>query len=54
MTKRAADREAFAQWHYKQDPTHVCFWSDTSLQWLANDLSADLEIIGSDVALLQK
>jgi len=53
-TKRARDREAFAQWHYKQDPTHVCFWSGTSLQWLANHWNACLELIEPDVALLQK
>ena len=54
MTKRAADREAFAKWHYKQDPTHVCFWSDTSFQWLADHWNARLELIEPDVALFQK
>jgi hypothetical protein len=54
MTKRAVDRDAFARWHYKQDPTHVCFWSCASLQWLANHWNARLELIEPDVALLQK
>ena len=54
MTKRARNREAFDQWHYKQDPTHVCFWSDATLQWLADHWNAHLELIGPDVALLQK
>ena len=54
MTKRARDREAFAKWHYKQDPTHVCFWSDTSFQWLADHWNARLELIEPDVALFQK
>ena len=54
MTKRAKDRELFAKWHYKQDPTHVCFWSDASFQWLADHWNARLELIEPDVALLQK
>lgn len=54
MTKRATDRKAFAKWHYKQDPTHVCFWSDTSFQWLADHWNARLELIEPDVALFQK
>ena len=54
MTKRARDREAFAKWHYKQDPTHVCFWSDTSFQWLADHWNARLELIEPDVALFRK
>ena len=54
MTKRAVDREAFAQWHYKQDPTHVCFWSSATLQWLADHWNAHLKLIEPDVALLQK
>ena len=54
MTKRARDREAFAQWHYKQDPTHVCFWSDASFRWLADHWNARLELMEPDVALFQK
>jgi len=54
MTKRAKDRESFAKWHYKQDPTHVCFWSNSTFQWLADYWNAHLELIEPDVALLQK
>ncbi|MCF8057343.1 MAG: class I SAM-dependent methyltransferase, partial [Desulfocapsa sp.] len=27
MTKVAIDEAAFSRWHYKNDPTHVCFFS---------------------------
>lgn len=35
MTKLVHDREAFQSWHYKNDPTHICFYSISTLQWLA-------------------
>jgi 2-polyprenyl-3-methyl-5-hydroxy-6-metoxy-1,4-benzoquinol methylase len=54
MTKLVIDKEAFVAWHYKNDPTHVCFFSKTSFLWLAMELSADINFIGSDVILLQR
>lgn len=54
MTKLVRDREAFATWHYKNDPTHVCFFSERTWQWWAGEQSASLERIGADVALLQR
>lgn len=54
MTKRVIDREAFANWHYKNDPTHVVFFSEQSFHWLARRLDARLQLVGKDVALLEK
>ncbi|MDO3383926.1 class I SAM-dependent methyltransferase [Gilvimarinus sp. SDUM040014] len=54
MTKRVLDVEAFASWHYKNDPTHVCFFSEATFAWLANRWCATLEIAGADVVLLGK
>jgi 2-polyprenyl-3-methyl-5-hydroxy-6-metoxy-1,4-benzoquinol methylase len=54
MTKLLIDRQAFAQWHYKNDLTHVVFFSRHSFEWLAQALSAKLEFIGSDVIILHK
>jgi hypothetical protein len=54
MTKLVTDRAAFARWHYKNDPTHVCFFSRDTWRWWAQLHGAGLEIIGSDVILLQK
>ncbi len=53
MTKRATDASAFARWHYIQDPTHVCFWSEPTFEWLAAQWQATLEFPASDVAILQ-
>lgn len=52
MTKLVRDREAFASWHYKNDPTHVCFFSRRTWQWWARRQGASLDIIGADVILL--
>lgn len=54
MTKLVSSRSAFANWHYKNDPTHVCFFSDKTWQWWALANSAELTLIGADVILLAK
>lgn len=54
MTKLVTDKAAFTQWHYKNDKTHVCFFSRQTFRWLAEKLNADLEFIGQDVILLIK
>ncbi|WP_152050146.1 class I SAM-dependent methyltransferase [Tautonia marina] len=54
MTKRVWDLQAFTTWHYKNDPTHVIFFSEQTFVWLARHWSATLEIVGPDVVLLQK
>ncbi len=54
MTKRVRDQAAFAQWHYITDPTHVCFYSKSTFQWMADHWSATLSLPAADVALLQK
>lgn len=35
MTSVVPDDIDFADWHYKNDPTHVCFYATQTLQWLA-------------------
>lgn len=54
MTKRLDGVTSFESWHYKNDLTHVVFYSEASFRWLANRWNADLILLGSDVALLQK
>jgi 2-polyprenyl-3-methyl-5-hydroxy-6-metoxy-1,4-benzoquinol methylase len=54
MTKLLIDREAFATWHYKNDQTHVCFFSAATFKWLADSLGAELEILAGDVIILSK
>ncbi|MEM7534438.1 MAG: class I SAM-dependent methyltransferase [Chloroflexota bacterium] len=59
MTKMVLDRAAFAKWHYKQDLTHVCFFSQAtfewiSMQWCNNIEKATLTFVGKDVIIFQK
>ena len=54
MTKRVLNKEAFAKWHYIQDPTHVCFWSETTFKWVAKKWHTSVEFPQADVVLLQK
>lgn len=54
MTKLALDRAAFSRWHYKSDPTHVCFFSIKTMDWLARQWQTELLQIGKDVLLFQK
>jgi hypothetical protein len=54
MTKLVKDVDAFAGWHYKNDLTHVIFFSRETFQYLAKRDELELEFIGNDVILLRK
>ncbi|MEJ2766466.1 class I SAM-dependent methyltransferase [Photobacterium sp. MCCC 1A19761] len=54
MTKLATDAEAFARWHYKNDPTHVSFFSRETFCFLARRDGLSVEFVGNDVILLRK
>ena len=54
MTKLVIDRDAFANWHYKNDSTHVCFFSQSTFTWLANLWQAKLEFYHNDVIVFEK
>ena len=52
MTKRLIDREAFSRWHYKNDLTHINFYSDNTFQWIAEQNSWSLKFVDKDVVFL--
>ena len=54
MTKLVKSAEAFANWHYKNDPTHVVFFSEQTWAWWAACYGAQLQRFGDDVVLLRK
>ncbi|MCK4623706.1 MAG: class I SAM-dependent methyltransferase [Phycisphaerae bacterium] len=54
MTKLALGREAFADWHYKNDFTHVSFFSRTTFEWLARKWQAKITFADKDVILFRK
>ncbi len=54
MTKRVTDKEAFSRWHYKNDPTHIAFFSESTFLWLADQWQAECDFYGSDVVIFRK
>ena len=54
MTKWVGDRDVFTRSRYIRDPTHVCFFSLETFQWLAAHWGAHLTVAGDDVVLLRK
>ncbi|HKK23165.1 MAG TPA: class I SAM-dependent methyltransferase, partial [Pseudohaliea sp.] len=54
MTKHVRDREAFDRWHYRNDPTHVCFFSRDSWRWWAGGRRAQLVFVADDALLIHK
>ncbi|MGF1763511.1 class I SAM-dependent methyltransferase [Aliivibrio kagoshimensis] len=54
MTKLARDVDAFATWHYKNDVTHVSFFSKETFMFLAHRDQLTIEFVCNDVILLRK
>lgn len=53
MTQLVIDCERFCRWQYKNDPTHVGFYSEATFHWLASHFRLELERVGRDVMLLR-
>lgn len=54
MTMWLTDDSAFARWHYRRDPTHVCFWRPATFQWVADNLGWQLDLPERNIALMTK
>ncbi len=54
MTKMVIDAKAFSCWHYKNDPTHVTFFSPSTFKWLAAHWGATVQFVGADVVIFTK
>lgn len=54
MTKLVLGRKEFARWHYKNDLTHVCFFSRSTFRWLASKWHGQLEFTDKDIILIRK
>jgi len=54
MTCFQTDDHRFANWHYRRDPTHIVFYRETTMAWLARAHGWSLEIPAKDVALFRK
>lgn len=54
MTKRVIDKDRFARWHYKNDPTHIRFYSEATFEWIARQYQWSMELIDNDVVFFYK
>ncbi|WP_245522983.1 class I SAM-dependent methyltransferase [Thioalkalivibrio sulfidiphilus] len=54
MTRMRVSLEKFPGWQYKNDPTHVCFYSPAVIQWLARRLGLELHLHAGDVVLFRR
>lgn len=54
MTKQVVGPEAFARWHYKNDPTHISFFSRATFEYLGARWGVDPEYPHDDVTLFHK
>jgi SAM-dependent methyltransferase len=52
MTKQVLDQASFANWHYKNDPTHVSFFCLKTFEWLAAHWRAQLIALSDSAVLL--
>ena len=53
MTKLSTGQQDFSKWHYKDDPTHVCFYCGNTFEWIAKKYQLQYEIIGADIIILK-
>ena len=53
MTSLINGPDSFPNWYYKDDDTHVCFYSEATFQFLATRDHLSVEIINDNVILFQ-
>ena len=54
MTKLVLDAQRFTTWHYKNDLTHIAFYSKETFAYIAERFGFDVEFIAADVIFLTK
>ncbi len=54
MSQLVIDQKAFGNWHYKDDDTHICFYSKETFVWLARQWQTGLVFVEKDVMIFQK
>ena len=54
MTSFLTTEDAFDDWHYRRDPTHVVFFSETTFEVVASQRNWACEIPKKDIVLMRK
>lgn len=54
MTRWLMADAQFERWHYRRDPSHVCFYKPATFEWIAARWDLVLHLPATDIALLQR
>lgn len=54
MTGVLREDVEFARWHYRRDPTHICFYTPATLHWIARAQGWRLDFIEGNIILFKK
>ena len=54
MTKLVLNQEAFSKWHYKNDLTHIRFFSVETFRWISKQWNMKVHFFGNDVIIFEK
>ncbi|HEX2079952.1 MAG TPA: class I SAM-dependent methyltransferase, partial [Longimicrobium sp.] len=54
MTELLDGVRGFAGWRYARDPTHVCFYAEETMRWIADRFGWRMESPGRNVVLFHK
>lgn len=54
MTEFTDEVEEFSKWHYRWDPTHICFYSKQTFQWIAEHFNLEAKFPCRRVVIFRK
>jgi hypothetical protein len=54
MTSLLKDKDSFPKWYYKDDETHVTFFSKKTFQWLQKKWNSSLNFVSESVIIYKK
>ncbi|HJO94335.1 MAG TPA: class I SAM-dependent methyltransferase [Victivallales bacterium] len=54
MTNLVKDQESFPKWYYKDDETHVTFFSENTFLWLQKKWNSSVSFVSENVIIFEK
>ena len=54
MTSMLDSKDNFKDWYYNRDPTHLSFYTKTTMIWISNKYNYEISFYGSSVILFKK
>ena len=54
MTRFHGAEAPFADWWYRRDPTHVCFYDSRTMRWIAQHFGWEVDLSTANVALFHR